>query len=176
MITTTDVEKGAQAEKLIREIVRVVEVGEIFEEAEVVKIMPFGAFCSLTPSTDGMLHVSEIEWGHVDKVTDRVNLGDKLKVKVIKIERGKVDVSMKALTPKPEGYVERPRRSSSRFGDRRGGRGGDRCSSSRQDDRRSDRRDDRRGDRRDDRKDEPKVNRDGYSREKKDPRLSGDKK
>jgi polyribonucleotide nucleotidyltransferase len=104
MITTTDVEKGKQAEDMIRDIVRVVEVGEVFEEAEVVKIMPFGAFVNLTPGTDGLLHVSELEWGRVEKVTDRVNLGDKVKVKVIKIDNGKVDVSIKALTPRPEGY------------------------------------------------------------------------
>lgn len=138
MITTNDSEKGAQAEKMIRDIVRVIEVGEIFEEAEVVKIMPFGAFCNLTPGQDGMLHVSEIEWGHVDKVTDRVNLGDKLKVKVIKIDRGKVDVSMKALIPKPEGYVEKPRRPSRFSRDRGPNRDG--YSRERRDSRSSDRR------------------------------------
>jgi polyribonucleotide nucleotidyltransferase len=122
MITTTDVERGKQAEDMIRDIVRVVEVEEVFEEAEVVKIMPFGAFVNLTPGTDGMLHVSELEWGRVEKVTDRVNLGDKIKVKVIKIDNGKVDVSMKALTPKPEGYVER--RGRGRGKGRRGDRGG----------------------------------------------------
>jgi polyribonucleotide nucleotidyltransferase len=121
MITTTDPERGLQAEKMIRDIVRVVEVGEVFEEAEVVKIMPFGAFVNLTPGTDGMLHVSEIEWGHVDKVTDRVNLGDKLKVKVIKIDNGKVDVSMKVLLPRPEGYSDSRGRPRGRGG-RRGGR------------------------------------------------------
>ncbi|KYK29881.1 MAG: hypothetical protein AYK23_01470 [Candidatus Proteinoplasmatales archaeon SG8-5] len=140
MITTTDAEKGAQAEKMIRDIVRVVEVGEIFEEAVVVKIMPFGAFCNLTPGQDGMLHVSEIEWGHVNKVTDRVNLGDKLRVKVIKIDQGKVDVSMKALIPKPEGYVERPRKPRRSFQKSRG------------------------------------PDRDGYSRDRRDSRLKGDRK
>jgi polyribonucleotide nucleotidyltransferase len=118
MITTTDPEKGKQAENMIRDIVRVVEVGEIFEEAEVVKIMPFGAFVSLTPGTDGMLHVSELEWHRVEKVTDRVNLGDKVRVKVIKIDNGKVDVSMKALLPKPERYGGS--RGRSRSGGRRG--------------------------------------------------------
>ena len=120
MITTTDVERGRQAEDMIRDIVRVVEVGEVFDEAEVVKIMPFGAFVNLTPGTDGLLHVSELEWGRVEKVTDRVNLGDKVKVKVIKIDNGKVDVSMKALTPRPEGYS----------GGRGRGRGGGRKRSS----------------------------------------------
>jgi polyribonucleotide nucleotidyltransferase len=124
MITTTDVERGKQAEKMIRDIVRVVEVGEIFDEAEVVKIMPFGAFVSLTPGTDGMLHVSELEWGRVEKVTDRVNLGDKVRVKVIKIDNGKVDVSIKALLPRPERYGNSRGRPRSRGrGDGKGGGG-----------------------------------------------------
>jgi polyribonucleotide nucleotidyltransferase len=133
LITTYDAENGKKAEKKIREIVREIEVGDLFEEAECVKIMPFGAFINLTPGKDGFLHVSEIEWGHVNKVTDRVNMGDKIRVKVTKIDRGKIDVSMKVLTPKPEGYVEKPRRPRQSSGgrDRRGpprggGRGGDR--------------------------------------------------
>jgi polyribonucleotide nucleotidyltransferase len=174
MITTSDVEKGKIAEKMIRDIVRVVEVDEIFEEAVVVKIMPFGAFLNLTPGQDGMLHVSEIEWGRVENVTDRINLGDKVRVKVIKIDFGKVDVSRKALLPKPEGYVEperRPRRDDDRRGsdrgDRRGGdrRGGDR-------DRRGG--GDRRGGDRDRPPRRPRddgPNRDGYAGERKDERL-----
>jgi polyribonucleotide nucleotidyltransferase len=124
MITTTDAEKGAQAEKMVKDIVRVVEVGEIFEEAEVVKIMPFGAFVQLTPGTDGMLHISEIEWGRVNKVTDRLKLGDKVKVKVIKIEEGKVDVSIKVLLPKPPGYQENRRYERRPPGRKPSGRGG----------------------------------------------------
>jgi polyribonucleotide nucleotidyltransferase len=114
LITSMDADRAKAAEKQIKELVRVVEVGEIFEEAEVVKIMNFGAFINLTPGQDGFLHVSNIDWRRVEKVTDRVNLGDKIKVKVIKIEDGKVDVSMKALIPKPEGYVDRPPRRGPR--------------------------------------------------------------
>jgi len=123
-----------------------------------------------------MLHVSEIEWGRVENVTDRINMGDKVRVKVIKIDNGKVDVSRKALLPKPEGYVEperRPRRDDDRRGgDRRGGdrRGGDRRGGDR----------DRRGggDRRGSDRDRPPrprrddgPNRDGYAGERKDERL-----
>ncbi len=170
MITTNDVEKGKIAEQRIRDTVRVVEIDEIFEEAEVVKIMPFGAFLNLTPGQDGMLHVSEIEWGRVENVTDRVNLGDKIRVKVIKIENGKVDVSRKALLTKPEGYVEPERRPRRDRDDRRGGdrRGGDRRSSDR---RGGDRRDDDRRDRAPRRPRESGPNRDGYAGERKDERL-----
>jgi len=174
MITTNDVEKGKIAEKMIRDIVRVVEMDEIFEEAEVVKIMPFGAFLNLTPGQDGMLHVSEIEWGRVENVTDRVKLGDKIRVKVIKIDNGKVDVSRKALLPRPEGYVEperRPRRDRDdrRGGDRRGGdrRGGDRRGGDRRDRDGGSR--DRKPRERRPRDDGP--NRDGYAGERKDERL-----
>jgi polyribonucleotide nucleotidyltransferase len=172
MITTNDVEKGKLAEQRIRETIRVVEIDEIFENATVVKIMPFGAFVNLTPGQDGMLHVSEIEWARVENVTDRVNLGDKLKVKVIKIENGKVDVSMKALLPKPEGYVEPERRPRSRDGDR-DRRGGDRDRRSGDRDRRPRDRDSRSGDRapRERRPRDDGPNRDGYAGERKDERL-----
>jgi polyribonucleotide nucleotidyltransferase len=116
LITSTDAERAKMAEKQIKELVRVVEVGEVFQDAKVVKIMNFGAFVNLTPGQDGFLHVSNIEWARVEKVTDRINLGDTVSVKVIKIENGKVDVSAKALLPKPEGYVDRPPRRGPRKG------------------------------------------------------------
>jgi len=124
MITSTDAENAEEAVKTIKDIVRVVEIGDIFEEAVVVKIMNFGAFVNLKPGTDGLCHISEIEWGHVARVEERLNVGDKVKVKVIKKERGKIDVSIKALLPKPEGYVEPPKRSRGPPGGGRGGFGG----------------------------------------------------
>ncbi len=127
LITSKDAENAKKAEEVIKSIVKEVEVGDVFEEAEVVKIMPFGAFVNLTPGTDGMLHISEIDWGHTNKVTDAVNLGDTVKVKVIKVDRGKIDVSRKALLPKPEGYKENSRpRGRSRGGYKKGGRRGSR--------------------------------------------------
>jgi ribosomal protein S1 len=77
-----------------------IEVGDVFEEAEVVKILSFGAFVRLTPETDGLLHISEIMHGRIDRVEDVLKLGDKVKVKVIRVERGKVNVSAKAMIPK----------------------------------------------------------------------------
>jgi polyribonucleotide nucleotidyltransferase len=119
MITSTNKENAEQAKKMVEEIVREVVVGDIFEEAEVVKIISIGAFVKLTPGTDGMLRTSEIDHSYVDKPSDRLNIGDKVKVKVIRIESGKVEVSMKALIPPPPGHKER-----SRDYDRRGGGGG----------------------------------------------------
>lgn len=126
-ITSDDPEQAKATEDRIRSILRVIEIGDVFEEAEVVRILNFGAFVKLTPSTDGLLHISEIAYERVENVEDKVNIGDKINVKVIKIDRGKVNVSMRALLPKPEGWVDKPpRRDDRRGGDRRGGRRDDR--------------------------------------------------
>jgi len=116
MITSTDSANAKQVEGIIKSIVREIEVGDIFEDAEVVKIMPFGAFVRLTPKTDGLLHVSELDWTHVDKVTDKVQVGDRVRVKVIEIDRGKVEVSLRALTPRPADVEVRSRRDQRRSG------------------------------------------------------------
>ena len=88
--------------------------------------MNFGAFVNLFGSTDGLLHVSEIAWERTERVEDVLKEGDKVAVRVIKIDRGKVEVSMKSLLPKPKDYVEPPRKprgSFRRSGSRdRGGR------------------------------------------------------
>ncbi|MGA1820236.1 MAG: polyribonucleotide nucleotidyltransferase [Thermoplasmatota archaeon] len=116
MITSTDSANAKQVEGIIKSIVREIEVGDIFEDAEVVKIMPFGAFVRLTPKTDGLLHVSELDWTHVDKVTDKVQVGDRVRVKVIEIDRGKVEVSLRALTPRPADADPRSRSDQRRSG------------------------------------------------------------
>ncbi|MFW3146526.1 MAG: polyribonucleotide nucleotidyltransferase [Thermoplasmatota archaeon] len=123
LVTSTDSAKAKEVERVIKSITREIEVGDIFEEATVVKIMPFGAFVSLTPKTDGLLHVSELEWTHVEKVTDKLQVGDKVRVKVIEIDRGKVEVSMKALKPRPANVEARPPRDRNR-GPRRPSRNG----------------------------------------------------
>lgn len=122
LITSTNKENSELAKKVVEEIVREVKVGDIFEEAEVVKLINIGAFVKLTPGTDGMLRTSEIDYQYVEKPSDRLNVGDKVKVKVIRIESGKVEVSMKALLTPPPGYKERTRDYDRRGGgDRRSG-------------------------------------------------------
>lgn len=122
LVTSTNQENAELTEQAVNDIVRVVQVGEIFEEAEVVKIIESGAFVKLTPGTDAMLRISEISYDYVKKMSDVLKLGDKVKVKVIKVEYGKVEVSAKALLPVPEGY--RPPRPRGGGGDRRRGGGG----------------------------------------------------
>ena len=67
-----------------------------------------------------LVHISEMEWRRVDKVEDVCKPGDPMKIKLIKIDdQGRLDFSRKALLPKPEGYVDRPkppRRSDNRHG------------------------------------------------------------
>ena len=72
------------------------EVNEVYE-GTVVKIMDFGAFVKLTPNQDGLVHISEIKKERVEKVSDHLKEGDEVKVKVLKMENGKISLSMKAL-------------------------------------------------------------------------------
>ena len=78
--------------------------GEVYD-AEVVRIMDFGAFVKIAPGKEGLVHISALNWEHVRKVEDVVKIGDKVKVKLIKIDDLKrLDFSMKALIEKPENY------------------------------------------------------------------------
>ena len=140
----------------INGICAVPEVGKVYH-GTVVSTLEFGAFVEILPGKEGLLHISEIDWGKTDKVEDVLNVGDEVDVKLLEIDAktGKMRLSRKALIEKPEGYVEperRPRNSSSDRGprrdDRRGPRRDDRRGS---DERRNDRRDDRRAPRRDSR-------------------------
>jgi polyribonucleotide nucleotidyltransferase len=73
------------------------EVGEIYE-GTVVKIMDFGAFVQLMPGTDGLVHISQLANHRVNKVSDIVKEGDRIKVKVLEINRdGKIRLSHKAV-------------------------------------------------------------------------------
>jgi len=90
-------EEADAAVKMIDEIVREPEVGEIYE-GKVVKIMDFGAFVQLMPGTDGLVHISQLSDHRVNKVSDIVKEGDLIKVKVLEINRdGKIRLSHKAV-------------------------------------------------------------------------------
>jgi len=94
------------------------EVGEVYE-GTIKTITAFGAFVEFLPGTDGLLHVTEIAYRHIDNVEDVLKVGDKIKVKLIEIDEktGKYRLSHKVLLPKPEGYTEqeaRPRGNNGR--------------------------------------------------------------
>ena len=104
------------------------EVGDVFD-AKVVSIVEFGAFMEFLPGKEGLMHISEYEWGHPDTLEGLIHVGDEFQVKVIAFDEknGKIKLSRKALLPKPEGYVEeKPARGPRREGNGGGDRGRDR--------------------------------------------------
>ncbi|MGN8082534.1 polyribonucleotide nucleotidyltransferase [Variovorax sp. 22077] len=139
-IASTDPEKAEMAKKRIEQITAEVEIGKVYE-GPVTKILDFGALVNLLPGKDGLLHISQIAHERVEKVTDYLSEGQIVKVKVLETDdKGRVKLSMKALTERPAGmeFSERPpreergdrgeRRERGDRGDRgdRGERGGDR--------------------------------------------------
>ena len=115
----------------IKAIVAMPEEGEIYD-GEVRSILDFGAFVEFMPGRDGLLHISEISWDRLDNMEQSgLHEGDKVRVKLIEIDKktGKYRLSMRVLTPKPEGYVERearPRREGAPRGPRPEGNRGPR--------------------------------------------------
>lgn len=108
----------------IKAIVAVPEVGEVYE-GTVRSIMPYGCFVEILPGKDGLLHISEIDWKRLETVEEAgIKEGDKIKVKLMEIDpkTGKYKLSHRVLMEKPEGYVERERRSRPERGERRGRR------------------------------------------------------
>ena len=89
-------ENGDAALKMVNDIIMEPEVGTIYE-GTVVKIMDFGAFVQIMPGTDGLCHISQLAPSRVNKVTDIVKEGDKIKVKVLEIKDGKIRLSRKAV-------------------------------------------------------------------------------
>jgi polyribonucleotide nucleotidyltransferase len=123
-ISSTSQDAVAEVVEIIRNMTREPEIGEEFD-AKVVKVVDFGAFVEIFPGKEGLVHVSELEWHRVDKVTDVLKEGDEVRVKLVsKTPEGKLDLSRKALLPKPEGYKEPERRGGGGRGGSGGGRGG----------------------------------------------------
>ncbi|MDU6113069.1 MAG: polyribonucleotide nucleotidyltransferase [Paeniclostridium sordellii] len=101
-ISGIDAEMIAKAQELINNIVAEAEVGETYT-GKVTRIMNFGAFVEILPGKEGLLHISHITHERVNKVEDVLNVGDEVTVKVTEIdEKGRVNLSRKALLPKPE--------------------------------------------------------------------------
>ncbi|OQK18759.1 polyribonucleotide nucleotidyltransferase [Methyloprofundus sedimenti] len=94
-VSSVDKAAGEAAKKIIEEITAEVEVGKIYE-GKVARLMDFGAFVTILPGKDGLVHISQITSEHVDKVSDKLTEGDVVKVKVLEIDRqGRVRLSMK---------------------------------------------------------------------------------
>ena len=109
-IAGANTEKCNEAVELVKAITFEPEVGMEFDST-VSRLMSFGAFVEFAPGREGLVHISELEWHRVEKVEDVLKRGDKVRVKLIKVDdQGRLDFSRKALLEKPEGYVERPKR------------------------------------------------------------------
>ncbi|RVU98344.1 polyribonucleotide nucleotidyltransferase [Coriobacteriales bacterium OH1046] len=110
---------GEDAAERIRLIVKVPEPGEEYT-GRVVSIQPFGAFIELLPGKDGLLHISRIAQGRVDKVEDILNIGDEVRVKVLDVdEKGKISLD-RLDKPEAPASAARPGRGANRGNDRSG--------------------------------------------------------
>jgi len=113
MITGTDMEKVNQAKTWVEGIVHDFEVGEVLE-GTVSRILTdrngdggeIGAIVDLGYGRDGMIHISEVSYERIDRVSDYLKEGDPVKVKVVSVdkEKGRLGLSLKALKEMPEGY------------------------------------------------------------------------
>lgn len=95
-ISSPDKECSDAAMKMVKEIVQEAEVGKLYQ-GKVVKIMDFGAFVEIFPGTDGLVHISQLAPERVNKVTDVLNEGDEVLVKVLEVGKdGRIRLSRKA--------------------------------------------------------------------------------
>jgi len=125
----------------INAICAVPEVGKVYT-GKVKTITQFGAFVEILPNKDGLLHISEMDWKKVETVEDLFKEGDMVEVQLIEVDQktGKLRLSRKPLIPKPEGYVEPPKREYSERRDHQGSRDGNRGNRDNRDHRSHDRR------------------------------------
>ncbi len=98
-VASTDPEIAKRAMVVVEQTVKEYRVGDVVE-GEIIKILDFGAIIDLGAGQDGMIHVSELKEGFVKKVEDVVKLGAFVRAKVIKVENGKIGLSIKALQEK----------------------------------------------------------------------------
>ena len=96
-VAAVEAAAGQAALDMIRDIIAEPEIGEIYD-GKVVKIMDFGAFVNFIGKRDGLVHISEIAPNRIGAVSDVLNEGDEVKVKVLGIDdRGKIKLSMKVV-------------------------------------------------------------------------------
>ena len=96
-IASVNAAQGRDAQKRIELITADVEVGQIYE-GRVAKLMDFGAFVTILPGKDGLVHISQISDERVERVSDELNEGDIIRVKVLEVDRqGRIRLSMRSL-------------------------------------------------------------------------------
>ena len=106
IIYHTDKDIIAKAQKMIEDIVKVVETGDIYT-GKVVKVEDFGCFVELWPGCEGLVHVSQLAYERVNKPSDLVKVGDEIIVKSLGYDnRGRLNLSRKEALPKPIEKIE----------------------------------------------------------------------
>ena len=95
-IASPNKENAVKCKEYIKQMTATPEIGEIYEGV-ITKLMDFGAFVEILPGKEGLLHISQIDNKRVEKVSDYFKTGDKVKVKLLKIENGKFSLSRKEL-------------------------------------------------------------------------------
>lgn len=119
-IAATNQSDAEAAIAIIRGIVTVPEAGEVYD-GTVKNIQSFGAIIEILPGKEGLLHISELDYGYVERVEDYLQVGDKVKVQLIEVrDDGRLRLSRKPFLPAPENGQPEGRGSGE------GGRGGDR--------------------------------------------------
>ena len=108
-IASNDAEKASEAQRRITELTAEIEVGKVYENCQVLKILDFGAIVQVFPGKDGLLHISQIAHERVNQVSDYLKEGQLVTVKAIETDdRGRVKLSMKALIERPAREVSAP--------------------------------------------------------------------
>jgi polyribonucleotide nucleotidyltransferase len=96
-IAAVDGSAGREAERRIKMITSDVEVGSVYE-GRVARLMDFGAFVTILPGRDGLVHISQISDERVERVGDKLKEGDVVKVKVLEVDRqGRIRLSMRGV-------------------------------------------------------------------------------
>ena len=102
-IASVDLDAGNEARRRIEQITADVEVGTIYD-GKVAKLMDFGAFVTILPGKDGLVHISQISEERVQNVSDKLSEGDIVKVKVLEVDKqGRIRLSMKAVGQDSQG-------------------------------------------------------------------------
>jgi polyribonucleotide nucleotidyltransferase len=109
VIASVSAEGSQKAQEMIAGLIEIPEVGKVYK-GKVTRILDFGAFVEFLPGKDGLVHISHLDMNRVAKVTDVVNIGDELEVKLIKKDdEGRYNLSRKALMPGYDAEAEAKR-------------------------------------------------------------------
>lgn len=112
-VSSSDIEACRHAIAIVEGIVTEPEAGQVYE-GRVTRLMNFGAFVEYLPGKEGLVHISKLSWDRVENVEDVLAVDDIVKIKVLEIDdQGRINLSIRDLLDKPEGYEERPRQERS---------------------------------------------------------------